>query len=490
MDVANELLDAIEIIVDKKIRENTAQIYPGVCKSVSGNTCVVSINGKDNTVRFYGSTPSVDLIYRVFVPNGNMSMAFIITGGGDSGGSSPSGVTSYKKLTDLPSINGVILQEGATSKSLNLYGTGNEPSYPVTKVNNKAGAVTLDKTDVGLGNVPNVTTNGQKPTYTQASSLANIISGEKLSVSMGKIMKAIADLISHLANKTNPHEVTKTQVGLGNVDNTSDADKPVSTSQATAIADAKKAGTDAQSSLSSHINNKSNPHNVTAEQIGVNNATLTIQKNGETVNTFTANSSVDKTVNITVPTTPDDIGAVSKDNISQTLGSSITKVPSEKAVSDAISSAGGGDMLKSVYDPNNIVANAGGIAGYAVSKSGDTMTGNLTVGSASMQTNGYVTGTWFQTTANTALNKAPTKIAVLENGWVYSRTPEQIKSDIGLSNVDNVKQYSSTNPPPYPVTSVNGKTGAVTIDSGGVAIAVQSTQPTGQNTGDFWYETT
>lgn len=37
------------------------------------------------------------------------------------------------------------------------------------------------------------------------------------------------------------------------------------------------------------------------------------------------------------------------------------------------------------------------------------------------------------------------------------------KSDIGLGNVDNVKQYSDTNPPPYPVTSVNGATGAVTV---------------------------
>lgn len=38
------------------------------------------------------------------------------------------------------------------------------------------------------------------------------------------------------------------------------------------------------------------------------------------------------------------------------------------------------------------------------------------------------------------------------------------KSDIGLGNVDNVKQYSATNPPPYPVTSVNGKTGAVSVN--------------------------
>lgn len=37
------------------------------------------------------------------------------------------------------------------------------------------------------------------------------------------------------------------------------------------------------------------------------------------------------------------------------------------------------------------------------------------------------------------------------------------KAQIGLSNVDNVKQYSETNPPPYPVTSINGQTGTVTF---------------------------
>ena len=37
------------------------------------------------------------------------------------------------------------------------------------------------------------------------------------------------------------------------------------------------------------------------------------------------------------------------------------------------------------------------------------------------------------------------------------------KTNIGLGNVDNVKQYSASNPPPYPVTSVNGQIGDVTI---------------------------
>lgn len=47
-----------------------------------------------------------------------------------------------------------------------------------------------------------------------------------------------SDLASHIGDKSNPHVVTKDQVGLGNVDNTADTDKPVSTAQAKAISDA------------------------------------------------------------------------------------------------------------------------------------------------------------------------------------------------------------------------------------------------------------
>lgn len=39
------------------------------------------------------------------------------------------------------------------------------------------------------------------------------------------------------------------------------------------------------------------------------------------------------------------------------------------------------------------------------------------------------------------------------------------KAQVGLGNVDNVKQYSASNPPPYPVTSVAGKTGAVQLNT-------------------------
>ena len=43
------------------------------------------------------------------------------------------------------------------------------------------------------------------------------------------------DLTTHINDKNNPHEVTKAQVGLGNCDNTSDLDKPISTATQTAL---------------------------------------------------------------------------------------------------------------------------------------------------------------------------------------------------------------------------------------------------------------
>ena len=44
--------------------------------------------------------------------------------------------------------------------------------------------------------------------------------------------KAISD---HLDDTNNPHEVTKEQVGLGNANNTSDVDKPISTATQNAL---------------------------------------------------------------------------------------------------------------------------------------------------------------------------------------------------------------------------------------------------------------
>lgn len=88
---------------------------------------------------------------------------------------------------------------------------------------NKSNPHSVTKSQVGLGNVPNVATNDQTPTYSDTTTLVTLSSGEKISIAFAKIKLAITTLINHLANKSNPHGVTKSQVGLGNVENKSSA---------------------------------------------------------------------------------------------------------------------------------------------------------------------------------------------------------------------------------------------------------------------------
>ena len=160
MDARNEILDAIQILIGRAL-ESTTKIYNATCKGlVSGNVALMRVNGVDTHVVFYGDTPDMNKQYRVFVPEGNMSNAFMITGGG-TGGSKPT-VVDYNMLVGKPSINGTTVQGNQTSKDLKLYGDGNQPPYPVISVNGKTGAVTLSKDDVGLGNVDN-TSDANKP---------------------------------------------------------------------------------------------------------------------------------------------------------------------------------------------------------------------------------------------------------------------------------------------------------------------------------------
>ena len=72
-------------------------------------------------------------------------------------------------------------------------------------------------------------------------------------------------------------------------------------------------------------------------------------------------------------------------------------------------------------------------------KTGGTLTGNLT--------GKYITGTWLQTTEANDLGRVPGKIAVLdESGWVYYRTPAELKSDIAASasGADYIESQGTT----------------------------------------------
>ena len=72
----------------------------------------------------------------------------------------------------------------------------------------------VSKEQVGLSEVPNVSTNDQTPTYSDTDTLETLKSGEKLSVAFPKIKLAITKLIEHIGTKKgNPHNVTIKDVG-------------------------------------------------------------------------------------------------------------------------------------------------------------------------------------------------------------------------------------------------------------------------------------
>lgn len=109
----------------------------------------------------------------------------------------------------------------------------------------------VDKGDVGLGNADN-TSDADKPISTATQAALDLKAND-------------SDLTSHVGDTSNPHSVTKNQVGLGNADNTSDLNKPISTATQAAL-DLNAAA------LVSHETDTTNPHSVTKAQVGLSNA--------------------------------------------------------------------------------------------------------------------------------------------------------------------------------------------------------------------------
>lgn len=92
-----------------------------------------------------------------------------------------------------------------------------------------------------------------------------------------------------------------------------------------------------------------------------------------------------------------------------------------------------GSTTTKLYAPT---ATSVDLSGY-LPLSGGTMTGSLAINngtsSYSVNAQGYLKGSWLQTTAAGNLSSASDKICVLDSaGWVYYRTKAQLKSDLGV----------------------------------------------------------
>lgn len=70
----------------------------------------------------------------------------------------------------------------------------------------------VTKEQIGLGNVENVSVNDAAPKFTEAETDENIVSGESASTLWGKVKKAISSLAAHIANTNNPHGVTAEKI--------------------------------------------------------------------------------------------------------------------------------------------------------------------------------------------------------------------------------------------------------------------------------------
>ncbi len=159
---------------------------------------------------------------------------------------------------------------------------------------------------------------------------------------------------THIADKSNPHEVTKTQVGLGNVDNTSDLNKPISTATQTAL-NGKQNTINDLSTIRTNASNGQSAYNTiqtygdivtysvsnfatsiqgqkadtalqpnddiselnndagyitSASLPTVNNSTITFQKNNVTVGDINLNQANNETINFNIPTTASDVNAL------------------------------------------------------------------------------------------------------------------------------------------------------------------------------------
>ena len=261
---------------------------------------------------------------------------------------------------------------------------------PVQSVNGKTGAVSLTANDVGA--LPNTTTipvvNNAKLTIQQNGTevgnfTANSAVDKTVNITVPTKLSELEDDSSFAKTSELPTKTSELENDSGYITSSDIPSIPVTTVNGKTGAVVLNA-TDVQalpnttviptttSQLTNNsgyitsagapvqsVNGKIGTVSLTANDVGalpntttipvVNNAKLTIQKNSKEIDSFTANASVDKIINIEVPTKASDIKAISTDDISQILGNSETKVPSEKAVAQAMSAAGYGDMLKANY---------------------------------------------------------------------------------------------------------------------------------------------
>ena len=362
-------------------------------------------------------------------------------GGGESG--------NYNNLENKPSINSVTLIGNKTPADLGLYGTNNAPPYPVKSVNTKTGDVVLTASDVNA--LPDTTV-----IPTKTSDLTND-SGFLTSAPVSSVNGKTGAVV---LNASDVNALPDTTTYVSTVDGSSGAVTTNAVKTTTqSLSDAQKtqartnigAGT---SSFSGNYDDLSNKPTIPSKTSDLTNDSGFINASGAPVQSVDGDTGTVTTnaVKVVAQTLTEAQKGIARTNIgagtssfSGDYGDLRNKPTIPTKTSDLTNDSGflTDAPVDSVNGKTGAVELAASDVG-AVAKTGDTMTGDLTVGSAKMQTNGYVTGTWLRSTANIALSTKPSQIAVVNDGWVYSRTPEQVADDIGAITSGDLTQTLGT----------------------------------------------
>lgn len=379
----------------------------------------------------------------------NLSTAVVLSntstlaaaGGGESG--------NYNNLENKPSINSVTLLGNKTPADFGLYGTNNAPPYPVKSVNTKIGDVVLTASDVGA--LPDTTV-----IPTKTSDLTND-SGFLTSAPVSSVNGKTGAVV---LNASDVNALPNTTTYVSTVDGSSGAVTTNAVKTTTqSLSDAQKtqartnigAGT---SSFSGDYGDLSNKPTIPSKTSDLTNDSGFINASGAPVQSVDGDTGTVTTnaVKVVAQTLTEAQKGIARTNIgagtssfSGDYGDLSNKPTIPTKTSDLTNDSGflTDAPVDSVNGKTGAVELAASDVG-AVAKAGDTMTGDLTVGSAKMQTNGCVTGTWLRSTANIALSTKPSQIAVVNDGWVYTRTPEQIADDIGAITSGDLTQTLGT----------------------------------------------